>query len=367
MITTDNYSRKGEQGHILKMNYGTPTEVTKNIPYTVSYDDIIYADGTHTIVVEKWKVEYYADIIKESLSNPEEYAQDYFSLIMQMLDNPALWDGIQKDTEMHIRKSMVEPFNFADYIHSDKKVTPSIFVYHSDKRDGNYEFRQFEIGNNGMLEALKEVLAYMDFKEQANGKAYEWFSSAQQGREELVEQMQKCAHKLLEMGLEREDIIENLFESRRLREVYVSADGKIYLLEKMPGKISLARHIPVKLPPLDRAIYILFLRHPEGINFKDLPDYRKELTQIYHKLMNYRTSASMQKSIEDVTDPTKNSINEKCARIRHAFATHMGNFMAHNYAITGNRGETKRILLDREYIRFDWEAMPLANGQESQT
>jgi hypothetical protein len=41
--------------------------------------------------------------------------------------------------------------------------------------------------------------------------------------------------------------------------------------------------------------------------------------------------------------------------------------MAHNYAITGNRGETKRILLDREYIRFDWEAMPLANGQESQT
>jgi hypothetical protein len=83
--------------------------------------------------------------------------------------------------------------------------------------------------------------------------------------------------------------------------------------------------------------------------------------------MNYRTSASMQKSIEDVTDPTKNSINEKCARIRHAFATHMGNFMAHNYAITGNRGETKRILLDREYIRFDWEAMPLANGQESQT
>ena len=49
MITTDNYSQKGEQGHILKMNYGTPTEVTKNIPYTVSYDDIIYADGTHTI------------------------------------------------------------------------------------------------------------------------------------------------------------------------------------------------------------------------------------------------------------------------------------------------------------------------------
>ena len=36
----------------------------------------------------------------------------------------------------------------------------------------------------------------------------------------------------------------------------------------------------VKMEPIVKAIYLLFLNHPEGIAFKYLPDYRKELAEI---------------------------------------------------------------------------------------
>lgn len=77
--------------------------------------------------------------------------------------------------------------------------------------------------------------------------------------------------------------------------------------------------------------------------------------EIYRKLMKYRTTDSMLKSVEDVTDPTKNSINEKCARIRRAFVDALGRYLAFSYYITGNRGEAKKIVLDRRYVSWETE------------
>jgi hypothetical protein len=53
----------------------------------------------------------------------------------------------------------------------------------------------------------------------------------------------------------------------------------------------------VGLAPLDRALYLLFLRHPEGISYSRLPEYREELMEIYRKVMNGRDTASMRKSV----------------------------------------------------------------------
>ena len=87
----------------------------------------------------------------------------------------------------------------------------------------------------------------------------------------------------------------------------------------------------VRLEPIQKAIYLLFLRHAEGIRFKELPDYREELA-------------------EDVTDPLNHSIIEKCARIKQVFKQ----ITPHEeYVITGQKGEVKRITLDRDLV--EWE------------
>ncbi len=51
-------------------------------------------------------------------------------------------------------------------------------------------------------------------------------------------------------------------------------------------------------------------------------------------------------SIEDVTTPLLNSINEKCARIRGAFVGQFDNHIAQHYYIDGLRGEAKKKAID---------------------
>ena len=111
-------------------------------------------------------------------------------------------------------------------------------------------------------------------------------------------------------------------------------------------------NMEIEMTPLVKAIYILFLRHPEGIIFKDLDDYRKELTNIYQQIKGERLNLKRRRSIDDITDPTNNSINEKIARIREAFVTRFNKALAMNYIVQGGRGEAKRIPLHREFVEW---------------
>ena len=58
-------------------------------------------------------------------------------------------------------------------------------------------------------------------------------------------------------------------------------------------------------------------------------------------------------SIEDVTNPTLNSINEKCARIRGSFVSQFDDSLARHYYIYGMRGEPKKIDLPRDLVIWE--------------
>lgn len=112
-------------------------------------------------------------------------------------------------------------------------------------------------------------------------------------------------------------------------------------------------NIEVKMEPIVKAIYLLFLKHPEGIAFKCLPDFRKELTKIYSDLRPMGLSEKALQSIEDVTNPLLNSINEKCSRIRAAFIPVVDESLLNDYIITGKSGETKKISLSRDLVIWE--------------
>ena len=109
----------------------------------------------------------------------------------------------------------------------------------------------------------------------------------------------------------------------------------------------------VKLEPIVKAIYLLFLNHPEGIVFKCLPDYRKELAEIYQKIKPYGLNDRVIRSIEDATNPLLNSINEKCSRIRAAFAGLVDSSLLDQYIIIGKSGEAKKISLPRDLVVWE--------------
>jgi len=109
----------------------------------------------------------------------------------------------------------------------------------------------------------------------------------------------------------------------------------------------------VKLEPIVKAIYLLFLNHPEGIVFKCLPDYRKELAEIYQKIKPYGLNDRVIRSIEDATNPLLNSINEKCSRVRAAFQSVVPSALLDQYTITGKSGEAKKISLPRDLVVWE--------------
>jgi len=109
----------------------------------------------------------------------------------------------------------------------------------------------------------------------------------------------------------------------------------------------------VKMEPLTKAVYLLFLKHPEGIAFKELPDYRNELAELYSIVKPNSLTNRVLKSIEDVTNPLLNSINEKCSRAKAAFMAEVDATLVDQYYITGKSGEPKRVTLPRRLVIWE--------------
>lgn len=111
--------------------------------------------------------------------------------------------------------------------------------------------------------------------------------------------------------------------------------------------------VEVHMEPLVKAVYLLFLNHPEGIAFKCLPDHRKELADIYQKIKPLGLTERAIRSIEDVTNPLLNSINEKCSRIRAIFQAEVDASLLDQYIIIGKSGEAKKIALPRDLVVWE--------------
>ena len=109
----------------------------------------------------------------------------------------------------------------------------------------------------------------------------------------------------------------------------------------------------VRMEPMTKAVFLLFLKHPEGIAFKALPDYRKELAELYVKIKPLGLNDRVIKSIEDVTNPLLNSINEKCSRIKASFQAEVDASLVDQYYVIGKSGEQKKITLPRKLVIWE--------------
>lgn len=109
----------------------------------------------------------------------------------------------------------------------------------------------------------------------------------------------------------------------------------------------------IKMDHLSKAVFFLYLRHPEGIRFKDLPEYRDELLKIYMRITGRDNMEDIRKSIDDIADPLGNAINVKVSRVKSAFRSAVSDRIARYYYIDGQAGSAKRILLDRDFVIWE--------------
>ena len=95
-------------------------------------------------------------------------------------------------------------------------------------------------------------------------------------------------------------------------------------------------HKEVELQPVHKAVYLLFLAHPEGIEFKRLADYREELTRYYMATAKIMDKEKVMESVDHLINPLDNAINEKCSRIKKVFLELMDEYTASYYIISSH-------------------------------
>ncbi|MBR3078296.1 MAG: hypothetical protein IKH01_00600 [Prevotella sp.] len=95
-------------------------------------------------------------------------------------------------------------------------------------------------------------------------------------------------------------------------------------------------HKEVELQPVHKAVYLLFLAHPEGIEFKRLADYRGELTRYYMATAKIMDKEKVMESVDHLINPLDNAINEKCSRIKKVFLELMDEYTASYYIISSH-------------------------------
>lgn len=98
----------------------------------------------------------------------------------------------------------------------------------------------------------------------------------------------------------------------------------------------------IVMQPVHKAVYLLFLAHPEGIEFKNLSDYRDELRKYYWQVAPRNMDREqIEESVARLTDPRDNAISEKCSRIKRTILELMDEYSASYYII--NSHTTKHI------------------------
>jgi len=165
-----------------------------------------------------------------------------------------------------------------------------------------------------------------------------------------------------------ETLIEELHEMNqdKLREIGLSEDALRFLLGAVTPKLSpvrITRHsdiilddysgLEIKMDDKTKALYFLYLRHPEGIAIKDLPTFRNELMDLYQSISGRGDLQAMNQTIDNLVDPFQNNSNISLSRIKKAFIEAFSKTIAEHYYVDGERGGVRRISLDRNLVIWE--------------
>ena len=152
----------------------------------------------------------------------------------------------------------------------------------------------------------------------------------------LVEQVQK---RLKAMG------VQEVVPSCDPRKLFIDKEYNIHLDGK-EGRV-------LPLRPLVKAVFIFFLKHPEGILLKERFLFEKELYDIYTVIVPHVPEEDRRERIRRLVNPSDNSFSEKASVLNARLEKFLPVGAVDQYKIQGTNGFPRRILLDP--LLVSWE------------
>ena len=147
----------------------------------------------------------------------------------------------------------------------------------------------------------------------------------------IVAQIRNLLGQLRIKGITDKEIDTLLTQQQKPGRAYINAQGMLVLPD--------AGDIKIKLTPMERTLYILFLRYPEGINADELWRYWDELCDIYGSQMVYDDKDLIEDAVEGICDEEKVTWYTNVSRIKRKITDKLGKRTAEQYIIRrGNDG-----------------------------
>ena len=107
------------------------------------------------------------------------------------------------------------------------------------------------------------------------------------------------------------------------------------------------------LRPLVKTLFILFLKHPEGILLKQRDMCRQELEQIYAVISPNIAREDVKARIARLVDLQDNSFSEKASVLNARLEELLPNGIAGNYQIQGYNGCPRKIYLNPLLVHWE--------------
>ena len=340
-----------------------------NLPFSPEVHDVIYVENEYDSAINGYIQEHYEEIQQQFLSKKATFiylpklcgqevskeALHYMfpflgqessfvngNLTIETLKSHILSGSIEGPALIHfVRMEAENPSNYY-YTYRPLVADSSIPLSEQFERYLKHLTFSYRRESGTSFNALSKPKNENDVADHYFNDGSDNILFADKSIDDLTVEIRQRIIELRKRGVQLHLLHELVEEQPTLSRLVVDKDYRIFLPDYNNTEIT--------MQPLPKAVFFLFLQHPEGIQFKQLNNYFPELLEIYKHVGNREIEENILNSIGDITDPTKNSINEKCSRIREAFLKHFDTAYAQYYYITGKRGEPKKITLPRELV-----------------
>lgn len=206
-------------------------------------------------------------------------------------------------------------------------VTPTVFMSILDELSEHYQFQDYS------LRVAEEAFDLNVIKEPFDSDTTQ-----------LINEIHDRIVLLQKKGMSLRTLREALLRCQKPSRIKVTPDFRILLADY--------DNLEIKLSPLCKALYLLFLLHPEGIAFKELVDHRDELLSLYTSVAPTLNPARREAHICRLISPLDNSLNEKISQIRRTLSNMLDDNVLPYYVIEGEKGGRKRIEIFPNLVFF---------------
>ena len=164
----------------------------------------------------------------------------------------------------------------------------------------------------------------------------------------LLEDFERAARALKMKGV-KPDVIDKVLES-------ISAPGE--LIVDMDGNLVLPDfgNVKIKLNPIEKALYLLLLQHPEGIEPDALVGHQKELLRIYRHFTIFEDKDTIENSIDNLLSEDKGNLYSYISKLNKRIVSKLGEGGSRPFKIQfRRRPEPGRYLVDIPFDNIRWE------------